>query len=185
VPVTQIDSKSLELNLEGRSQPGSLSLLAERRSSSRRPFTAGVSVVEPVSQTEIKAHTTDLSFGGCYIDTMNPLPAGTEMHLRLIKNGKSFHTKARVIHGQSGVGMGLLFTEIDGTQRPVLERWLSAVQDKSNPEPLLPESDGPPREASSAEGGERYAIEDLVNLLMQKHVLTEDEAETVLRKLSL
>jgi hypothetical protein len=37
---------------------------------------------------------------------MNPFPTGTEMNLRLTKNGKSFHTKARVTYCESGVGMG-------------------------------------------------------------------------------
>lgn len=184
MPATKIDFKYPGLNQEGRTQTENLSLPAERRRSPRRPFTAGVTAMEPVSQTEIEAHTTDLSLGGCYIDTMNPLPTGTEMHLRLTKNGKSFHTKARVIYCQSGVGMGLLFTEIAPAQRPVLERWFSELQGVSPLEPPIVENDGRALHANVAEGSERYAVEDLVSLLTQKHVLTEDEAETILRRLS-
>jgi hypothetical protein len=184
MPTTKIDSKYIGVNQEGRNQIGNLSPLAERRSSPRGPFTAGVTAVEPASQTEIEAHTTDLSLGGCYIDTMNPFPTGTEMNLRLTKNGKSFHTKARVTYCQSGVGMGLLFTEIAPAQRPVLERWFSELRGESPPEPPIVENNDRPLHANVAEGSECYAVEDLVSLLTQKHVLTEDEAETILRRLS-
>jgi hypothetical protein len=143
-----------------------------------------VTAVEPVSETEIDAHTTDLSLGGCYVDTMNPLPEGTETHLRLTKNGKSFHTKARVVYCQASVGMGLLFTEIAPAQRPVLDRWFSELRGESPPEPQIVKNGERTPDACATEGGERYSMEDLVSLLTQKHVLTEDEGATILRKLS-
>lgn len=72
----------------------------ERWRSLSAPFTAGVVAVEPRSQAELDAHTTNLSALGCYVDTMSPLPAQTEIQLQLTKNGKSFHRKARVIYCQ-------------------------------------------------------------------------------------
>jgi len=144
-----------------------------------------------MSQTQIDAHTTDLSAGGCYVDTMNPLPAQTEINLQLTKNGKSFHTKARVMYCQTGMGMGLLFTEIEPAQRPVIERWFAELRGEAPSEPLPAESPALPSHASSVSGSGvpksdvHYVFEDLVVLLVQKHVITEDEGEAILRKLRL
>lgn len=184
MPVTKIDSDRAEPNSKKKNQDRSSSPFAERRASPRCPFTAGVAAVEPASQTEIDAHTTDLSTGGCYVDTMSSFPAGTEMHLRLTKNGKSFHAKARVIYCQASVGMGLLFTEIAPAQRPVLDTWFSELRGESAPEPPIFHDGDPAPRVNSPENDERYIIEDLIALLTQKHVLTEDESEGILRRLN-
>jgi hypothetical protein len=124
-----------------------------------------------------------LSRGGCFVDTMNPLPAGTEIHLRLTKNGRSFHSKARVIYCQVGVGMGLLFTEIAPAQRSVLERWFAELRgDLVADTPFDERADHP--SSHRARCGERLIIEDLVLLLARKDLLTEDESETILRRLN-
>jgi PilZ domain len=183
MPATMVDSKYSKMSPEGRNQTENSSLFHERRTSPRYPFTAGVTAVEPASQTEVEAHTADLSARGCYVDAMTPFPAGTELNLRLTKNGKSFHTKVRVIYGQAGVGMGLLFIEIAPAQRFVLKKWFSELRGESLPEPIDASDDRAPN-ASASESDERYVIEDLVVLLIQKHVLTEDEGETILRRLS-
>lgn len=122
---------------------------------------------------------------------MNPLPERTEIHLQLTKNGKSFRAEARVVHCQSGVGMGLLFTEIAPAERPMLERWLaelrgetvSEAQAAANSEPCIIAS--PPKAPNPARTDEQAAIEELVSLLMQKHVVTEDEGEAILRRVRL
>lgn len=179
---TNIDR--LGLNPEERKESGNALAFDERRLCPRCPFTAAVTAVEPASQTEIDAHTTDLSLGGCYVDAMNPLPAGTEIHLRLTKNGKSFHAKTRIVYSTPSVGMGLLFTEMARSQRPVLERWFAELRGDSPPEPPVVERNGQGAQAAALEGGERYAIEDLVILLTQRHVLTEDEGESILRRMT-
>jgi len=164
-----------------RVETGSITV-AERRGNPRWPFTAGVNVLEPVSGAELHAHTTDLSLGGCYVDSMNPFPTGTEVHLRLTKDDTSFHTKARVICSQTSMGMGLLFTEIAPAHRPILERWLAELRGDSLPAPTPIGKDSTSFIAAPT-SGERYAIEDLVAMLMQKYILTEDEGETILRRL--
>src|SRR5262249_39643449 len=97
----------------------------ERRQNPRKPFTAGAIAVEPISEDDIQLHTSEITQGGCYLDALNSFPTGTEVQLRLTKNDLSFQTRARVIHCQNGVGMGLLFTQIPQAQRPVLEKWLA------------------------------------------------------------
>lgn len=192
MPKTIVDSTppKNDQQEQNKEAPGSTAPdVPERRCSVRNWFTAGVTVVEPASQTEIEAHTTDLSAGGCYVDTMNPLPVGTDINLRLTKDGKSFHTKARVVYCQNSVGMGLLFTEIEPMQRPVLEKWFSELRGESPPAPVPAESIAAPRNSKAASepniprSDEHYAVEDLVVLLVQKYLITEDEGEAILRRL--
>ena len=46
----------------------------EQRKHPRYPFTATVEAIEQRSQTRIKGRTSDLSLGGCYVDTISTLP---------------------------------------------------------------------------------------------------------------
>ncbi len=155
---------------------------SDRRATCRYPFTTGVTAIDPISETEIDAHTTDICAGGCYVDTMNPFPSRTAVHLRLTRNGKSFHTKAHVAHCQTGVGMGLLFTNIAPAQAPILKRWLAELEGPSPSEVSITEVAEESHRSSEPQGGERYMVEELIAVLAQKHVLTEDEAETILRR---
>lgn len=72
----------------------------------------------------------------------------------------------------------------------MLERWFAELRGESVPEPQAaspgarscaspPDIPGPPRT------DERAAIEELVLLLIEKHVVTEDESETILRRVRL
>jgi hypothetical protein len=182
MPATTVNLKNPIRRFDGREHARNMDKVAERRGTPRWAFTAGANVVEPVSGAELHAHTTDLSRGGCYVDTMSPFPTGTEMHLRLTKDNTSFHTKARVIYCQSGVGMGLLFTEIAPAQQPILERWLAELRGDTLAAPTASEKDNS-SSMVAPRSGERYVIEDLVAMLMQKFLLTEDEGETILRRL--
>lgn len=181
MPPTTVGCKCAEIRREGPHKTESP--FRAPRVNPRLPFTAAVTALEPASLTEIEAHTTDLSVGGCYVDTMSPFPAETEVHLRLTNNGKSFHTKARVVYSQPGVGMGLLFSDIAPAQRSVLKRWLSDLRGESLPELPIVENDARAHGGLVSENDERNATGDLVVLLTQKHVLTEDEGETILRRL--
>ncbi len=184
MPATTVDLKYPIRHTERREETENAVTVPERRCNPRCPFTAGATVVEPVSGAELQAHTTDLSLGGCYVDTMNAFPTRTEIHLRLTKDTTSFHTKARVIYRQTGMGMGLLFTEIAPAQRPVLRRWLAELRGESLPAPTAIEIEKDKFSSIAAPtSSERYVIEDLVAVLIQKHLLTEDEGETILRRL--
>ena len=144
---------------------------------SRCSFTAEVAAIEPHSQTSVTSRTSDISGGGCFVDTMSPFPPGTEMHLRLTKNSISFHAKAKVIYCQPGIGMGLSFTEIAPAQRVIINRWLS----EAGCEPLgAVEGDG---ERSDRHSAAAAALEELLVLLAEKHLLTEDESAVILRRL--
>ena len=58
----------------------------ERRSAPRYPMVLSVDVVELPRGGRLSARTSDISTTGCYIDTLNPIPQGSEVRLRITHN---------------------------------------------------------------------------------------------------
>ena len=67
---------------------------------------------------------SDLSFGGCYVDTINPLPDGTLVHLRIFTETHSFEAPATVVYSHTHLGMGMKFGEVQSQYEEVLRLWL-------------------------------------------------------------
>jgi PilZ domain len=155
----------------------------ERRRQVRCPFTAAATILEPASGARIEAHTTDFCLGGCYVDTMSTLSVGTRVELRLTKDGHSFHSMAKVVSSQSGVGMGLLFSSVEQDQFSLLEMWFSELRGERGHEPHTLEKDERAHCGLAEKDELRYALEALLVQLMRKEVLSEEEGEPILRRL--
>ena len=65
--------------------------------------------------------------GGCYVDTLNPLPEGSLVDLQIVRDQGVFEAKAKVVYCDPNFGMGLAFTEMARDQRSVLEEWLAEI----------------------------------------------------------
>ena|ERR1700691_287456 len=100
---------------------------AKKRAVRRCAFVASAEVIEPSSDTRISARTSELGLGGCYIETLNPLPEGTSVRLRILRDQGVFEAEAKVVYSHSSFGMGLAFTKIDPKQRALLEDWLAEL----------------------------------------------------------
>jgi len=98
----------------------------DRRDSKRVPLIVAVEVVETQSGTRLSARTSDVSLTGCYVDTLNPTPTGTEVRVKLTHNGKELDLLARVVYVSPRLGMGIRFDEsISSDQLAILGRWIS------------------------------------------------------------
>ena len=82
---------------------------SERREGNRHIFTAAADVVEISSGARFSTRTTDLGPGGCFVDTTNPFPVGSKLHVRLHKGKTSFETAGIVVYSQNGLGHGNRF----------------------------------------------------------------------------
>jgi hypothetical protein len=67
---------------------------------------------------------SDLSFGGCYVDTVNPLPGGTAVRLKIFTETHSFQAPATVVYSMAHLGMGMKFGEVQPQYEQVLRLWL-------------------------------------------------------------
>lgn len=96
----------------------------ERRSAPRYPLVLAAEVVEMPRGARLNARTSDVSQTGCYIDTLNPVPQGSKIRLRLTHDDEVFEAIGRIVYVSYGLGMGVVFTEVTPEQQQRLERWL-------------------------------------------------------------
>jgi len=100
--------------------------MQDRRSAGRKPLILAVEVVEVGTGARLSARTADVSRTGCYVDTLNPTPTGTEVRVRLIHEGQELDLLARIVYVSPRLGMGVRFDEsITAAQLAVLDRWLA------------------------------------------------------------
>jgi hypothetical protein len=100
-------------------------VIADRRDAPRYPLILIAEVTDIASGARAMARTSDISRNGCYVDTLNPNPKGSQIRLRLVQGNESFETEARVVYASPGLGMGVRFHEyVTEKQQLVLDRWL-------------------------------------------------------------
>ena len=100
----------------------------ERRRGPRYPFIANIEITEVVTNTVVRARTSELSRYGCYVDTLNPLPLDTKVRTTITNEGKEFRAEGRVIYDQPNMGMGVTFLAIAPQHQEVLEHWLGELE---------------------------------------------------------
>ncbi len=96
----------------------------DRRRSYRVPFIADVELFDESSGSRMSTRISDLSLNGCYVDTINPLPDGSCVQLRIMAQSRSFNSPATVVFSHTHLGMGLEFREVSLTSAAVLNSWL-------------------------------------------------------------
>jgi PilZ domain len=165
---------------EGATRPSLRERRQERRRFPRFPFNADVEVVEVQSGTRIKGRVTDLSLGGCYVDTLSPFLVSTAVHIRIARGAQSFEAQAKVTYMKFGVGMGLAFVAAQVEQKQVLGNWIAELGGKLPTE--LPRSAGDVTKDKGS-GEIPNVIAALILALTRKGVLTEAEGQEMLRKL--
>jgi len=152
----------------------------ERRRHARYPFTATVEAVETKSQTRINGRTSDLSRGGCYVDTISSFPVGSIVKMRLTKEARSLEAQAEVVYSLTGMGMGVKFTDGDPEQLWNLEKWVAELSGE-----LLPDSErlSDPSCAEATPCNEGDVLAELVMELMRQRVLPDAKCKAMLEKL--
>jgi hypothetical protein len=154
---------------------------SERRGGNRHVFTAAADVVELSSGARFSTRTTDLGPGGCFVDTTNPFPVGSKLHVKLHKGKTSFETTGVVVYSQNGLGMGISFGELADDRRFALQSWIGELtgerqaHDVAHYETRSALSSSPQRGGSS-----NVALVRLVQLMIGKGLLTEAEGASVL-----
>jgi hypothetical protein len=102
----------------------------ERRVEPRFPVAAMAEAIDIKSRTKIAGRISDIGAGGCYFEVMSPFGVGADLQLRITRNQQTLTASARVLYSTGGMGMGLLFTEVEPDQRHLLLRWVSELSGK-------------------------------------------------------
>jgi hypothetical protein len=164
---------------------GSLTQCApqERRRDTRYPFTSAVEVVLHETQTRIQGRTSDLSRGGCFLDTASCFPVGSTVTIRLTKDHRSFEADAEVVYSLVGMGMGVKFTAAEIEQLGTVQKWVAEINGEALPEPAGPQSSDQSC-AQEKPGNEKYLVlSELVMELTKQGILSNVKSQAMLQKL--
>jgi DNA-binding response OmpR family regulator len=135
---------------------------------------------EPIANCKL----SDLSLGGCYVESESPFPVNTEVELSLRASDTEIKITAliRVMH--PGYGMGLEFVSNEGEHRQLVDQFISVLSSHPGSVPLLsisPKSIHFHEVASSASQSEGNA-DSLVELLRSNLPRSQDEFIAELRR---
>ncbi len=147
---------------------------AENRAKTRYSFTASAEVYELKSQTRVVGRCSDLSIGGCYIDTLAPFPVGSAVRVRIECDALEFQATALVIYAHASMGMGISFTEIRPEYKAVLMQWIAKLRGDVPAEPAT-FTPAPQTQAQEADAALRSVLKELITLLVRKKIFNEKE----------
>jgi hypothetical protein len=104
-----------------------------------------------------------------------------QLQIRIAKAPQSFETQAKFIDMKLGLGMGLAFVSSTKEQKKVLGNWIVELGGKL-PQPPQGRADTA-KDRNTVSGEVPNVITALIQALTRKGVLTEAEAQEMLRKL--
>ena len=108
-------------------------MTTERRKHPRFKVNIPVEVHTDASETPFRVSTSDISLGGCYIESMYPFPVGTELELKL-QVADTLLVSARVVTCDPQFGNGIAFLRMLPEDHTELEKFLheAAHQDAAS-----------------------------------------------------
>ena len=103
-----------------------------RRKHERFKLNLPVEVHQEGSDTPIRCSTSDISLGGCYIESLYPFPVGTVLELKLDLASDTLLIFARVVTCDPQVGNGIQFTKILPEDLDELTHYLASAAAKEH-----------------------------------------------------
>lgn len=109
---------------------------AKKRLNRRIPFFADAEITL-CDGTSVRAQLADLSVEGCYLGSLVPIPAKTELLLRISDGITTCEVQGKVIyvHSSDGLGlfgMGIFFGEMAVEQRSAIEAWVRKLSEQAD-----------------------------------------------------
>ena len=102
----------------------------DRREYPRLKIRVPVELYTEGSDSPLRGATSDLSLGGCYIETVFPFPVGTSLELKLQIDG-TLLVLATVVTCDPQVGNGIQFTRMLPEDIEELRAYLEAAANES------------------------------------------------------
>jgi hypothetical protein len=102
-----------------------------KRTVPRFSFVAEAEAIAYHDGTRLLAQISELSAKGCYLETPEGFPVGTELRLRIRYGGSKCDVAGRTIYKHEGWGMGVVFSDLNVEQRYILNGWLDELARKA------------------------------------------------------
>jgi len=101
---------------------------AIRRTNPRFSFSADAEITLHDGNA-LRAKLSEISSRGCYIDTLEPVPVGTELRLAISDGMNRCEVDGKVIYGHAGngfgvFGMGVVFADSSAQRNATIAAWL-------------------------------------------------------------
>ena len=141
----------------------------ERRQFARHPCRIESRLSVEGSSAGLTGKITDISLGGCYVETLSPLPSETSVRLSFELDGAVLEPTGKVCSTQIGMGMGIAFTSMTPAEFEALRKFAP---------PMAPPADS----ASHFAATSSEALDAVVRLLLRKGVLKSSELSEELEK---
>jgi hypothetical protein len=115
-------------------------MFAKKRQNPRFPFAAEAEITLS-DGSWLPAQLCELSSRGCYVDTLEPLPVGTQFLLSICDGLNTCELPGKVIYEHTGgglgiTGMGVVFGEMQDQQHSTIDFWIqSAATSHAVPHP--------------------------------------------------
>ncbi len=151
----------------------------ENRKHARYAFTAAVEICDLATKTRLTGRCSDIGIGGCYVDTLSPLPVGSLLAIRIEHDESEFVALALVSFAHRSMGMGLKFTEMKPEHRELLQKWVADL-DAWNPAKIVEIASNEAAKTRQTESNIMLALSELIALLVRKKILTDSEAVKLL-----
>lgn len=99
-----------------------------KRTNPRFPFSAEAEIILQ-DGTWMPAQIAEISARGCYVDTLEPIPVGTEFDLSICDGTHTCELPGKVIYEHTGgglgvIGMGVVFGNVGFDQHSAIDAWL-------------------------------------------------------------
>jgi hypothetical protein len=108
-PATAVASRPDPISSHPQSRSAGKS---QQRKHPRHRCVGGIEVRRPDLQQRVWGRLAQLSEGGCYVESLSPLPADSQVELLLGAAGVEVRCKGVVCYSRPGIGMGIMFTEL-------------------------------------------------------------------------
>jgi len=152
---------------------------AERRNGIRYQITVSAEVIELISGTRFSTRTTDLGPGGCFVDTLMPLPIGSSVGVKLHRDDMAIDALGTVTYSQTGIGMGIAFDDMPREKTRALDAWLAELT-RVMPTPMHRKSHLP-----SGRPSDIALAQQLIRLLVKRGVISDADAAALLNEVFL
>jgi hypothetical protein len=91
----------------------------------RHRFLALIDVRDLGSGDQRSGRVIDLSLSRCCVDTVDPFPSGTLVHVRITGGNRVFESRGTVVGSHMGLWMNIAFMEMTSEHLSALEAWLA------------------------------------------------------------
>lgn len=113
------------MTFEKSPKPSGGPATSNRRGAPRYGLIATAEVTDSASGMKLSGRISELSRKGCYLDTLNPLPTGTLVNVRITRDQGTLLAKGKIVYTQDGMGMGVTFLDLQKDQLEIIDSWLA------------------------------------------------------------